>query len=165
MVKYLFFDLGSTLIDESRCDAYRLQHLLDQKQTLKRGEVLRMMEEFSSKNQNPYVETAKYFGLQTTTWPSDMEKLYSESFFVLNQLRKHYKIGIIANQNPGIKDRLQKFGILELFDVIISSGELGISKPDRRIFEHALLCAGILPGEAVMTVSYTHLTLPTMAVV
>lgn len=36
MVRWLFFDLGSTLIDESQCIEYRLNHMLNQKNAPKK---------------------------------------------------------------------------------------------------------------------------------
>ena len=72
-----------------------------------------------------------------------MEKLYPESQEVLQSLHGRYKLGIIANQSEGTEERLVQFGIREYFDVIVSSAEEGVSKPDKRIFELALQRAEI----------------------
>ena len=68
-------------------------------------------------------------------------------------LRKNggkYKIGIIANQNPGSKERLESFGILEYIDLIVASAEEGCAKPDSKIFEIALSRAGVQASDSVM---------------
>lgn len=57
---------------------------------------------------------------------------------------------IIANQNPGAKDRLDAWGLGRYFSVIASSAELGISKPDKEIFRLALAMADCRPENAVM---------------
>ena len=60
------------------------------------------------------------------------------------------KIGIIANQNEGLEERLRSFGIFEYFDLVVSSAEIGAAKPDKLIFEKALAMAGCTPCEALM---------------
>ncbi len=79
-----------------------------------------------------------------------MEKLYPESQEVLQSLHGRYKLGIIANQSEGTEERLVQFGIREYFDVIVSSAEEGVSKPDKRIFELALQRADCTAEEACM---------------
>lgn len=150
MIKWLFFDLGSTLIDESDCDELRLQELLNQKNAPGRGEVLSAIQLFASHNLNAYRKTAEMFGLKTTTWPFHLEKLYPDVESVLIELKKRYHLGIIANQNPGVEKRLEEFGIRALFDVVVSSGDFGKAKPDPEIFLEALKAAHCKPGEAVM---------------
>ncbi len=55
---------------------------------------------------------------------------------------KGYKVGLICNTGttPGktIRVLLERFGMLEYFDVTIFSNELKIRKPDPRIFLHTL---------------------------
>lgn len=68
----------------------------------------------------------------------------------MKYLSAKYKIGIIANQELGTKERLKKHGILQYIDLVIASAEEGVSKPDRRIFEMALERSGCKPNEAVM---------------
>ena len=65
-------------------------------------------------------------------------------------LSERYKIGIIANQNPGSKERLNKLGLLKYIDLVIASAEEGVAKPDLRIFQLALERANCKPEEAVM---------------
>ena len=45
---------------------------------------------------------------------------------------------------------LEKYGLLKYIDLVISSAEENVSKPDRRIFEIALNRGGCLPDRAVM---------------
>lgn len=150
MMKWLFFDLGSTLIDESDCDEFRLQELLCKSNVPGREEVLKTMREFASKNLSAYQKTVEFYGLQTTPWPVHLEKLYPQVPELLENLQQKYHLGIIANQNAGTEDRLQQFGIREYFSLIAASGELGIAKPDLRIFEFAVQQAQCQPEEAIM---------------
>ena len=149
-IKWLFFDLGSTLIDESECAEYRIQELLKQSNAPSREILEHRMIEYASKNRLPYKDTAAEFGLETTKWRHDLEKIYDRVPYVLEKLRPSYKLGIIANQELGTEKRLVGYGISQYFDVVISSAEEGVAKPDPKIFEISLKKAECSPEEACM---------------
>jgi YjjG family noncanonical pyrimidine nucleotidase len=70
---------------------------------------------------------------------------------LLEAVRPHAKIGIVTNHLPAVQaEKLQILKLDGLVDFVVCSGELGIHKPDRRIFEYALEKAGCTPVEAVM---------------
>lgn len=150
MIKWLFFDLGSTLIDESKCDEYRLSELLKQDNAPTKEVFEKRMKENARMNRSPYKDTANDFGLQTIKWPTYLEKIYDSVPYILEQLARKYNLGIIANQNFGTEERLVKYGIRNFFDLIISSAESGFSKPDLEIFRLAFKKAECLPEETYM---------------
>ena len=76
--------------------------------------------------------------------------LYDDALPTLNQLRKKYQMGIIANQSGHALSFLQKYGIIGLFEAVVFSSQTGFRKPDRRIFEAALLSAGKSGPDCVM---------------
>lgn len=61
-----------------------------------------------------------------------------------------YRLGLIANQPSGVREAMRRDGIDRFFEVWGVSGDLGIDKPDPRIFAHALETAGVAPSSAVM---------------
>ena len=63
---------------------------------------------------------------------------------------KRYKLGVIANQKQGLKNRLEKFGVLKYFDIVLASEEVGVSKPNRKIFELALSKVNCKANECFM---------------
>lgn len=74
---------------------------------------------------------------------------------VLEELRGKYKLGLVCNTRSdmtveGVRGILGEAGIPDVFDVVVVSGELGVSKPDPGIFGVALEGLGVEPGEAVM---------------
>lgn len=150
MIKWLFFDLGSTLIDESDCEAYRFSDLLKQSNLLSEEALTEKYSYYIGKGQSPYKKIVKEFNMNSTKWPLHLEKLYPEVPYVLEQLVNKYHLGIIANQSLGTEDRLIQYGIRKYFDVVISSSEVGCAKPDLEIFKIALSSAGCLPSEALM---------------
>ncbi len=150
MIKWIFFDLGSTLIDESECAEYRIQALLKQSNAPDRETLEHRMVELAAQNRLPYKDAAKEFGLQTIKWPKHLEKLYKDVPKLLEKLRNKYHLGIIANQSMGTEQRLLEYGIHQYFDIIISSSEVGISKPDLEIFKMALEKSKCVPAETYM---------------
>ncbi len=57
---------------------------------------------------------------------------------ILRYLKPKYKLGIISNWDDSLIEILEDFGILDYFDSITLSGEIGINKPDLEIFRSAL---------------------------
>ncbi len=142
--------MGSTLIDETLCTKFRVEETLKQQSAPSKKEFYEQMEHFASINRLPYKDTVEKFGLEKNKWPKQLEKLYPETPNVLQKLSGVYKLGIIANQSAGTEERLVKFGIRDFFDLIISSAEAGVSKPDIRIFEMALRGANCLAQHTCM---------------
>lgn len=64
-------------------------------------------------------------------------------------LRPQYKVGIISNAWSQLLDLLESWGIEDAFDVIIGSGDMGVMKPDPRIYNLALEGLDVLAHEAV----------------
>lgn len=150
MIKWLFFDLGSTLIDETECEEFRIKDLLRQSSILTREILNEKYREYTSKNCSPYKEIIKKYRLKEVEWPTNLEKLYPGVPSILEHLVKKYHLGVIANQRYGTKQRLEQYGIRKYFDIVISSSELGVSKPSLEIFQNALTSAKCNPEEAYM---------------
>ena len=68
---------------------------------------------------------------------------------VLQDLKRDFRLGIIANQHPPVEQAIADYGIAGLFDVIVISETVHLFKPDPAIFRCALDRAGISPSEAV----------------
>jgi putative hydrolase of the HAD superfamily len=65
-------------------------------------------------------------------------ELYPEVQSVLGKLQKRgVLLAVISNWQKGLSHFCTELGIRDYFEVIISSAEVGIEKPDARIFEEA----------------------------
>lgn len=149
-VKWLFFDIGSTLIDESECYRLRYREAVEGT-TISLADFEKKVIEFSKQNREGDHEAAKYYGIELRPWHKEAEKPYADVEYVLNQLSgKGYRLGVIANQSPGTRERLLNWGLLKYFDIVLASAEEGISKPNPEIFHRALTAANCLPDSAVM---------------
>lgn len=149
-VKWIFFDVGSTLVDETEAYNHRAREMIEATDILfsvfddKRIELAKQGFDGNS-------EAIKYFGLKKTPWHSEDEIPFEDALDTLVKLKElGYKLGIIANQSAGTAQRLENWGLLSCFDVVAASAELGVAKPDKLIFEKAIELAGCLPQDSVM---------------
>ena len=148
-MKWIFFDLGATLVDEtdvytSRCDFAVRQLKMDH------AEFMNKIYEYAKISPTPIRSAAKAYGVTLPEWDNSLEKLYESTQHVVSALHSRYKLGIIANQSLGTQERIDNWGIGKYFDVVASSAEAGCAKPDPRIFNLALEKAGCDPSDAVM---------------
>ncbi len=148
-IKWLFFDLGSTLVDERECISWRCKYIIENSR-LEEQEFMDKVEECAKTEHFAVKTAANFFGAEIPKWPQELEKLYRDTNNVLENLASKYKLGIIANQRAGTQERIENWGIAKYFDVVIASAEVGCAKPDIRIFYMALEQANCSPEEAVM---------------
>lgn len=148
-IKWIFFDLGSTLIDESEAYRHRIRDAVEGSH-ISYEEFYDTMMKYYRESKKGDLETIKLYGLKLTQWHSEDERLYPEALNCLQKLSRRYKIGIIANQPAGTAERLKKYGIADAIRLVISSAEERLAKPDSEIFRLALIRAGCTAGEAVM---------------
>ncbi len=92
----------------------------------------------------------------TNTDVGEVDKLYAAEQInplvvgFIHELHKKYKTGLITNANHEFVDEIMKKNHMgDIFDSIVVSSRLGITKPDPRIFKYALEELKILPEEAI----------------
>ncbi len=149
-IKWIFFDVGSTLVDESEAYDHRVREMT-------RGTEI-SFEDFdkqrialAKQGLDGNSASIEFFGLKKTPWHSEDEVPYPDAISTLSALRERgYRLGIIANQNVGLSERLSGFGLSKFLDIVVSSAEIGCSKPDRKIFKKALSLADCKAEECVM---------------
>lgn len=163
-VRWLFFDLGYTLINEDGAAMGRLSQVsgsLRQRGIEASAEELRASLEAASArfDPNPFRslllaftddEDVIAFVRSSGRYPKELESPYPQTERLLTGLEGRYRLGVIANQPEGTIERLERYGLAHYFNVCVSSGDVGISKPDAAIFHLALEQAGCAPSEAVM---------------
>ncbi|MDW8758776.1 HAD family hydrolase [Streptococcus suis] len=155
MIEWIFFDLSSTLLDEESAYSYYIDKCVKKLQSLdieiSADSYKKKMVEYAHKSLDPIRATWHYF---TPTeprplWTNEGVRLYPETIGVLEKLSQNYRLGIVANQSSTAREILREWGLDSYFQVIILSEEVGIRKPDTRIFKLALEEAGISVDKAV----------------
>lgn len=77
-------------------------------------------------------------------------QLYPGVNETLGELKRRGKrLGIISNWNENLPHLCKELGLHDYFDVVISSGRIGVAKPGTRIFEAAIEAMGVEPRRAV----------------
>ncbi len=69
--------------------------------------------------------------------------------YIRDQLKPRYKIGFLCNANIGVVEQRLPVELLNLFDDRIISAEVGLMKPDPRIYQLASERLGLAPKELV----------------
>ena len=137
MIKWIFFDVGSTLVDETEAYDHRAREMIAGTNiTFREFDDVRIS--LARQGLDGNSAAIKHFGLTKTPWHSEDEVPYSDAHSTLAALiDKGYKLGIIANQKIGTTERLESWGLRQYFDVIAASAEIGYAKPDKEILEKA----------------------------
>ncbi len=150
MKEWIFFDVGSTLVDETEAYDHRAREMIiGTDVTFEEFDRKRI--EFARQGFDGNSEAIAYFGLKKTPWHSEDEVPYPNTDETLQYLKSEgYMLGIIANQSLGTAERLEKWGLKKYFDVIVSSAEVGMSKPSKEIFEKAFELADCRAEDSIM---------------
>lgn len=157
MIEWIFFDLGSTLLDEETAYGNYIEKCVKKLESLdievSSDSYKKKMAEYAHKSLDPIRATWQYFAPTEPRplWTNEGIKLYSEVREVLETLSKHYRLGIVANQSSSVRELFQEWGIESYFQLIILSEEVGLSKPNTSIFTLALQKANI-PADRVVYV-------------
>jgi len=163
-IRWLFFDLGNTLVDETAATETRLQEVAA---CFERHGKRRSVEDIRSALREASVEfaprliTAAIAKLTDDVelhrliaagshYRKELEAPYAGAQQIIRMLSSRYRIAVIANQSLGTPDRLTRWGLMPLISACPSSAEIGLEKPDPEIFRLALARAGCMPEAAVM---------------
>jgi len=76
-------------------------------------------------------------------------RLYDNVVSVLSALRKKYKLALVSNCFVGLSDVLEALNLTHFFDCVVLSYEIGVKKPDKRIYLEALQRLKLRPEQCV----------------
>lgn len=166
-IEWIFLDMGGTFIDETAAWEDRIRRtaaandipvIVDGTLTYGTNDVARKAERFREEMQRAaadnlpeYPTAMQKFGIRyKEPWSFERERLYEGTEEVLRRLHERYRLGVIANQPENARQRLLQFGVLQYFDHLTISGEIGYSKPSPTIFRETLRIIGTAAEKCVM---------------
>jgi epoxide hydrolase-like predicted phosphatase len=161
MIKAIYFDLGGVIV---RTEDKTLRTALGQRfgmtynemdrfvfgcETAKKASIGLMTEE------QHWRDVARRLSAPESEW-----KTIADAFFggdridrdllaFIQSVRPALKTGVISNAWDGLREYMRVQGFLAPFDEVIVSAEVGIVKPDARIYHLALEKLGVQPEEAI----------------
>jgi putative hydrolase of the HAD superfamily len=170
-VTTLLFDAGGTLVMPSfrrMAEEYARDGVVVAPQQLARGEALARLAfdrgEYVRVHTDPWLNFMFEIARLAEVEPPvaaferlrayhDTENLWEEVIAgteaALATLGGRYRLGVISNANGTVKSCFARLGLARFFETIVDSTEVGIEKPDVRIFEHALREMNVGAAEAV----------------
>lgn len=80
----------------------------------------------------------------------DVWSFYPDAEPTLHELRRRgFRLGVISNWSTRLRGIAEGMGLGSLVDFLVISAEVGVAKPDPRIFRRALELAEVRPEEAM----------------
>lgn len=77
--------------------------------------------------------------------------VFPDAETILQELGRSYRLGLVTNGAPDLqREKIRGSGLAHFFDSITISGEIGVGKPDPRIFRVALDSLGAKPANIAM---------------
>ena len=92
-------------------------------------------------------ELARY--LRRKTFYVKWGAVYPEVHAVLEALRGRYKLGVISNAFPSMREALDRLSLSGYFHSIVISAVVGVAKPDPRIYRTALESLGVAAEDSI----------------
>jgi len=77
------------------------------------------------------------------------DRLDLELVELMHNLRPAVRVGLISNAWNGLRDWITSQNFADVFDDMVISAEIGIAKPDVRIYQAAMQNLRVLPHESV----------------
>lgn len=163
-IKWLFFDVGDTLVDEWEPVDDIIGQFVREARVLGYNVNIEKVREIFAECYSKYEQWPMRVAIRTLIdheehrariqeklkFRKELEHPFAAAERVLHALSGRYRIGIIANQSLGTEERLERYGLRKYVDVLACSAEEGVAKPDPGLYAVALKQADCEPDEAVM---------------
>ena len=75
----------------------------------------------------------------------------AEMVALVAAVRERTTVALLSNATDQLREHLAHHDLVEAFDVVFCSAELGMAKPDVAIYRHAAGVLGVAPGECFFT--------------
>lgn len=165
----VLFDLDNTLLDRRAsfrkfCEAFLAEHFPDGDLP---GDRERMIAQMTELDRDGYGSKTVLYDSLIANWglkgvsTRELLECHHASFcryttpdpdmdLVLNELSARVPRGLVTNgTSAGQNEKIDRLGIRGRFGAILVSGDLGIHKPDARIFHLCCEALGVAPSRAV----------------
>lgn len=143
MIKAIIFDVGNTYCDGTITDFMNKSYkVLGIEKVFKTDEEIILDEDYNKGKISIQKCFRKIFNVPISDiqmnkiidfWKNTWEPT-KKMLALVNKLKRNYMLAILSNSDPVNSRKYYKEGWYDLFDVIVLSHEVGIIKPDRRIY-------------------------------
>ena len=161
-LRAVIFDLGGVLLrtvdqEPRRMLAARLgMGLSDLYHQIFSGESARLATLGKISTQEHWEQVRSHIGISPDEFPSAIQQFWDGDLLdqsllgYLGTLRERFKVALLSNAWDIMRDMLEnEWKIASIFDEVIISAEVGLAKPDHRIYQLTLSRLGVEADEAV----------------
>lgn len=160
-IRAVFFDLGGVIV---RTEYQAPRERLAQRLGLSYEELVQAVFESKTSRQASMgeIDTETHWEavIRSLGLPAEQREIVRAEFFAgdivdldlvnfLRSIRPGYQTGLISNAWPDLRDYIVRQKFDDAFDHMVISAEVGVMKPEARIYQIALEQAGVGPNEAV----------------
>lgn len=155
MIKAVIFDcFGVVLADTLRAKIASIQQV-DPQKGIQITDVLKAADRGLISRQETTEQLAGFFGITTeeVMRQSDEGEVRNEELIdFIKSLKGHYKLAMLSNirSRERLDVRFKRGQLDDLFEVIVASGDVGLIKPERQIYELVAEKLGVDPSECIM---------------
>jgi putative hydrolase of the HAD superfamily len=158
----VFFDIGGVMYDDTVYARSWMQALRESGATFtdeefaeeyaaaKRAQSESFRRRLSRRFLGDDVDLASVEARAARYWSYPPSALYPDVVPCLRRLEGRYRLGIIANQPTSVRAAMDRDGLSPFFEVWGVSDDLGLQKPDPKLFSQVLYTAGVSPIRTVM---------------
>jgi putative hydrolase of the HAD superfamily len=83
---------------------------------------------------------------EVAAWSASCGEVNEAVLALVRQVRRRAPVGLLTNGTSRLGQDLVTLGIVEEFDVIFNSADLGVAKPDAKVFELVTSRLGVVPS-------------------
>jgi putative hydrolase of the HAD superfamily len=76
-------------------------------------------------------------GIAVTQWSEPVGAVNAEVLAIVREVRRSRPVALLSNATSRLRSDLAALDLLTQFDVVVNSSELGLAKPDPRVFVRA----------------------------
>jgi putative hydrolase of the HAD superfamily len=166
MIKAIIFDLQGTLVENGvypsplrqvknilRIDAPFSDFVMRFEKILMVGSFTSLKDAFSNVCEEFHLQPREYLiEKMVGLWNKNklLTQLYPDTVPVLAELKKEYKLILIANMDCLSKDMIDRFKLNDFFDLIVLSCDTGILKNEKGFFDDIISKFKLDPEEILM---------------
>jgi len=168
-IEAVIWDLGGVIL---RTEDRRLRAAWESRLNLAEGELDQLvfageMGRKAALGQAQAEDVWRWVGSRLKLSPEELERLESEFWQgdqldgalvqFIRELRPEYHTALLSNAWPGMRQMIEnEWGIADCFDDLFISAELGLAKPDPKIYRLALDRLDVLPPRAVFVDDFSE---------
>lgn len=89
--------------------------------------------------------------LAVTKWQADKGWVDPDVVSMIRRARRFVAVGLLSNAHDALSSDLEYLGLADLFDVVICSAEVGLIKPDLRLYRESARMFDVSPAECFFT--------------